>query len=335
MREFLEKILDKQSLTTLEAEQLLIQLVDGEGDQVQIGAVLAGLRAKGESVEEILGFARAMRGRSRTVHVSSRPLMDTCGTGGDGSKSFNISTIVAFVLAGAGVAVAKHGNRAVSGQTGSADLLEALGIRLEWREDEVEDGLATAHFAFLFAPYHHPAMKVVAPVRKALGVKTVFNILGPMTNPCVPEYQLIGVYSLDRAQIMAEVVSRDNRKRVFIIHSDLGWDEAVPGVPFHLFHIEGEIVKKNYIHPEDLKFVRSRPEDLRGGTPQENVEVTLRLLRGENSALREAVVLNAGLAFLACKKVDSLHEGFELSREVLDSGKALRVVDTLREKFAR
>ncbi len=333
MREFLEKILNMQSLSVDESEQLLNRIMDGEGDQVQIGAILAGLRAKGESVEEILGFVRALRSKSRTVRTLPRPLMDTCGTGGDGSSSFNISTLVAFVLAGAGVRVAKHGNRAVSGQTGSADLVEALGIRVEWKEEEVEEGLCTTSFAFLFAPYYHPAMKVVAPIRKALGVKTVFNLLGPMTNPCIPEYQLIGVYSLARAQMMAEVLSHDKRKKVFLIHSDLGWDEAVPAVPCHLFRVEGDQVKKDYLQPEELGFAGCRPEDLQGGTSKENAAAALRVLRGENGALREAVVLNAGLAFLACEKVGSLHEGFELAREILDSGKAHSLVETLREKF--
>lgn len=333
MRSYLERILDGKSLTAEEAEALLGLIMDGQGSPVQIGAMLCALRAKGEEVAEILGFARAMRKRAQSPNISSRPLVDTCGTGGDASGSFNFSTVAAFVLAGAGVSVVKHGNRAVSSQTGSADLLEALGIRIAWTPEEVGQSLLDTGFAFLFAPAYHPAMKAVAPIRKELGVKTVFNILGPLTNPCAPEYQLIGVYSLEKAAVLAEVLSRDQRRRVLLVHSEGGWDEATPAAPFHLFRIEGERVSREAFDPQDFGLSRCRPEELQGAAPSQNAGLALQLLQGERGPLRDAVVLNAGLAFWACEKADSLSEGMGLAEEVLGSGKALRIVEKLRERF--
>jgi anthranilate phosphoribosyltransferase len=332
MRSFLEKILDRRSLSLEEAERLLLAIMDGEGNPVQVGGLLSALRVKGESAEEILGFARAMRKKAKKPNVSCKALMDTCGTGGDGSGSFNLSTVASFVLAGAGVPVVKHGNRAVSSQTGSADLLEALGIKATWTPEEVEEALGTVSFAFLFAPFYHPAMKAVAPIRKDLGVKTVFNLLGPLTNPCAPEYQLIGVYSYEKALILAEVLSRDQRKRVLLVHSDCGWDEAVQAGPFNLFKLEESRVSREHLDPKDLGFPRCSLADLQGGAPSQNAVMAMALLQGKPGPLRDAVVLNAGLAFFACERASSLSEGFDMAREAIDSGKALGVVEKLKEK---
>lgn len=332
MRSYLEKILDRRSLSLEEAERLLLAIMDGEGNPAQVGGLLSALRVKGESAEEILGFARAMRKKARKPNVPSKALMDTCGTGGDGSGSFNISTVASFVLAGAGVPVVKHGNRAVSSQTGSADLLEAIGIKTTWTPEEVEEGLGTVSFAFLFAPFYHPAMKAVAPVRKDLGVKTVFNLLGPLTNPCAPEYQLIGVYSREKALVLAEVLSREERKRVFLVHADCGWDEAVPAGAFDLFTLEEGRISQEHLDPKDLGFPRCSLADLQGGVPSQNAGMAMALLQGKSGPLRDAVVLNAGLAFFACERASSLSGGFDLAREAIDSGRALGVVERLKEK---
>jgi len=332
VRPYLEKVLNRGSLSAEEAESLLLAIMDGEGNPAQVGGLLSALRVRGETAEEILGFARAMRRRALKPDVSSESLMDTCGTGGDGSGSFNLSTMAALVLAGAGVPVAKHGNRAVSSQTGSADLLEALGIRAAWTPEEVEEALGSGSFAFLFAPSYHPAMKAVAPVRRDLGVRTVFNLLGPLTNPCSPEHQLIGVYSREKALLLAEVLSREGRPGAVLVHSDCGWDEATPAGPFRLFRVEEGGVREERHDPGDLGFPRCALSALRGGAPARNAEMAEGLLRGKPGPLRDAVVLNAGLAFLACRRAATLREGFDLAREAIDSGRALGVVETLQER---
>ena len=331
MKELLELLLERKSLTAGQAEQLMTDLMEGLVPPAQISGLLVALRSKGESVSELLGFARVMRAKAVPVSLNLTGLTDTCGTGGDGSHSLNISTAVALVLAGAGVPVVKHGNRAVSGQTGSADLLEALGIKTDWNPGEVAAGLQEASFAFLYAPSYHPAMKAVAPVRRELGIKTVFNMLGPLTNPCRPEYQLIGVYSLDKARLMAEALFQDRCNRALLVHSECGWDEAVPSCPFHLLQVDEKGITASIINPKDLGVKTCRLEELAGGDSAFNGARIQQLLEGETGPLCEAVSLNAGLALYACRREKTMADGVNSARNVLASGKPLAVVHKLRK----
>jgi anthranilate phosphoribosyltransferase len=331
MKKMLEQLLERNSLTAGQAEQLMTGLMEGRVPPAQISGLLVALQAKGESVSELLGFARAMRAKSVPVPLGLAGLTDTCGTGGDGSHSLNISTAVALVLAGAGVPVAKHGNRAVSGQTGSADLLEALGIKAAWSPGEVAAGLREASFAFLYAPSYHPAMKAVAPVRKELGIKTVFNMLGPLTNPCRPEYQLIGVYSLEKARLMAEALHRDSCNRALLVHSECGWDEAVPSCPFHLIQVDETGITEGKVDPIELGMKTCRLEDLAGGDPDYNARQVKNALQGQVGPLSEALALNAGLALYACRRAETIAEGIKAAKVILVSKKPWKVIEILRK----
>jgi anthranilate phosphoribosyltransferase len=329
--ELLEKIKKGEHLNREESQLVVTAMIDGGWDAGQTASFLTALHTKGEAADEIVGFARAMRQRAVPVPLQDVRVMDTCGTGGDRKNTFNISTIAAFVLAGCGIPVVKHGNRAASSACGSADLLQEMGIRCRMNPDQVPVALEASCFAFLFAPDYHPATKSVVAVRKQLGMPTIFNLLGPLTNPSFPVAQTIGVY--DRAALPAieeAVREMDVEKRAFLIHSLHGYDEATPTGEF--------ILRRTFAPPviESAKtfgFPECRSEDLTGGSPQKNASIAFAILSGEKSAKRNTVLLNALLGYLAYHPGATIDEAKQAVTESIDSGAALRVVQRLQEMF--
>lgn len=332
LRPFLERLLDGQSLNVGEAEVLMEAMTDPETPAAVTGAVLAALRAKGEDTAEIQGFARAMRHLAvqPVIPEEGPPLVDTCGTGGDGSGSINLSTAAALVASAAGVRVVKHGNRSISSRAGSADVLEALGVPVVLGPEAAADLLKRTGFTFLFAPHYHPAMGAVMPVRRALGVRTVFNILGPLTNPVRPPHQVVGAFSLAAAEKMAHALAGLHLVRGFVVHGAMGWDEATPIGPFHLFDVRPGSVTHELRDPADVGIPRCVAADLLGGDAQENARALETLLGGAPGAHRDAVCLSAGLALEVTGVAKTMAEGIELAGAALDAGKGTALLQALR-----
>lgn len=297
LRDTLEQLLAGRSLTEAAASELLVALTDPAMSPAMAGGLLVALRCKGVTPDEVRGFASAMRRLARRPHIQpGAPLVDVVGTGGDASGSFNLSTGAALLVAGMGVRVAKHGNRSISSRSGSADLIEALGLKLPL--DEVAAGrcLEETGFTFMFAPHFHPAMKAVAPVRQALGVRTVFNILGPLTNPAEPQYHLIGAFNLETAQLMADALSGMNMERAFVVHGEPGWDEATPVGPFTLFDVQHGKVTRSVRDADAFGLPKCEAQDLKGGDANFNAQHLQSVFSGEErGAHRNAIVLGAAL----------------------------------------
>jgi anthranilate phosphoribosyltransferase len=302
----------------------------GEATPAQIGAYLTALRMKGETVPEITGSVRAMRRSAVAVQpaVSPMDLVDTCGTGGDGAGTFNISTTAAFVVAGTGQKVAKHGNRSVSSKSGSADVLLALGVNLDLTPEQVAQAIDRVGIGFLFAPKLHPAMKHAIGPRRELGVRTIFNVLGPLTNPAGARSQLIGVYDGNLTEPLAKVLGELGSTGAFVVHGHGGLDELTTTGPNRVSRLQaGDVVTETF-DPADLGFSRANPADLTGGTAEENAEITRNILAGrERGARRDVVVLNAAAALVAAGKAADLTGGLELANQSLDSGAAQAVLD--------
>lgn len=332
LRPFLERLLDGQSLTVGEAEVLMKAMTEADTPPAVTGAVLSALRAKGEHTTEIQGFARAMRHLAvhPEVPMEGPPLVDTCGTGGDGSGSLNLSTAAALVCAAAGLRVVKHGNRSISSRAGSADVLEALGVPVILNPEDAVGMLARTGFTFLFAPHYHPAMKAVMPVRQALGVRTVFNILGPLTNPVRPPHQVVGAFSLAAAEKMANALAGLHLVRGFVVHGAMGWDEATPVGPFHLFDVRPGSVTHEIRDPEDVGISRCETSDLLGGDAAENARALESLLGGAPGAHRDAVCLSAGLALEVTGLAEDLQAGVSMAADALDSGRGSALLTALR-----
>jgi anthranilate phosphoribosyltransferase len=304
-------------------------IMRGEATPAQIAGLLIALRAKGETADEIAGCAEAMREHVVPVRPRRQDLVDTAGTGGDGAKTINISTAAALVAAAAGAGVAKHGNRAVSSASGSADVLEALGLNLELPADRVARSIDELGFGFLFAPTHHPAMRHAAPVRRELGARTVFNVLGPLTNPAGARAQVVGVYAPELVRTIAEVLAQLGARRAFVVHGAAGIDELSPAGPNLICEVVGGTVQERTIDPLELGVPRCDPEDLRGGLPAENAAVIRRVFAGENGGRRSAILLNAAGAIAAGGHAEDLREGLELARSAIDSGAAAERLDRL------
>jgi anthranilate phosphoribosyltransferase len=304
-------------------------IMRGEATPAQIAGLLIALRAKGETADEIAGCAEAMREHVVPVRPRRQDLVDTAGTGGDGAKTINISTAAALVAAAAGTGVAKHGNRAVSSASGSADVLEALGLNLELPADRVARSIDELGFGFLFAPTHHPAMRHAAPVRRELGARTVFNVLGPLTNPAGARAQVVGVYAPELVRTIAEVLAQLGARRAFVVHGAAGIDELSPAGPNLICEVVGGTVQERTIDPLELGVPRCDPEDLRGGLPAENAAVIRRVFAGENGGRRSAILLNAAGAIAAGGHAEDLREGLELARSAIDSGAAAERLDRL------
>ncbi len=326
--EQLESILIGKDLSARAAEALLGEMADGTLDPTQIAAALTALRAKGESPEEITGFARGMRRRMRTLRVSGTAV-DTCGTGGDNSGTFNISTTVALVLAGAGVQVAKHGNRSASSQCGSADVLEALGVGIDLAPQAAARVLKEAGIVFLFAPRYHPAMKNVGPVRKALGVRTIFNLLGPFANPAGVKRQLIGVPTPADAKQLARVATMLGYSHALIVSSRDGLDELSIAAPTDVYEVRGKSVRHFTATPERYGLHRASLRALRGGTATQNARIIREILAGQRGAKRNVVLLNAGAALVAAGKTTTIREGVRLAADSIDTGRAERTLGAL------
>lgn len=322
LREYLEKILMRTDLTAPEMAQAMEVIMEGKASDAQMAAFLTGLRAKGETVVEIAEAARIMRKKALPVKIKKGPVLEIVGTGGDGTGTFNISTTAALVAAAAGFKIAKHGNRSVSSKCGSADVLESLGIPLLPDPVDVRDSVERTGFGFIFAPYFHKAMRNVAPVRKALGVRTIFNILGPLTNPAQPEHQLMGVFSPELVHPMAEVLGKLGIKRALVVHGHGGMDElSLSGLNKASF-LKNGVVEDLEIHPEEAGLPLAPIGYARGGTAEENSHIIEKILRGERGPQRDVVVFNAAAAFVTAGRVDSLKAGALMAEEILDSGRA-------------
>ena len=332
----LDRLLDGESLAEEEAHALMVKLADGDMPPALAGALLAGLRAKGETADEIRGFASAMR--ELAVHPAipdGAPTVDTVGTGGDGSGSLNLSTGTGLVAAACGARVVKHGNRSVSSRSGSADVLECLGMPLPLKEDAAVACLEAVGFTFLFAPAYHPAMKAVVPVRGALAVRTVFNMLGPLTNPAAPPFQLIGAWSTDAARLMADALSGLPIERAFVVHGEPGWDEATPAGEFVLFDVRPGEVTESRRAPEDYGLARCAPGDLAGGDAEHNARELRRVCDGEDrGAHRDALLMGTSLVLEVQGSVAGPEEGVEAAAAAIDDGRAAALLDRLRAHFS-
>ncbi|NTW28633.1 MAG: anthranilate phosphoribosyltransferase [Coriobacteriia bacterium] len=319
------------SLSEDEAHVVMTQIMDGQATPSQISALITGMRMKGETVDEIVGFARAMRECATPVRPAVRGYIDTCGTGGDGLHTFNISTTTAFVVAGAGVPVAKHGNRAVSSAAGSADVLEALGVDISLSATDVARCIDEVGVGFLFAKSLHASMRHAGPTRQEIGIRTVFNILGPLTNPAGAKRQLLGVYDPQLAPLMAEVAGRLGAERVLVVNGHPGMDEvSASGITTVAeFDIAVGIVRTYEVTPEAVGLPRGTLADLAGGDAAENAAITRAILGGEAGPRRNVVLMNAAAALLAAGKAADLAEGVALAREAIDSGRAVGVLDAL------
>lgn len=332
----LDRLLQGQSLAEREAFDLMHALAAGDMAPAMAGALLAALRAKGETAAEIRGFATAMRELAvQPRFVEGAPTVDTVGTGGDGSGSFNLSTGTGLLAAACGARVVKHGNRSVSSRCGSADLLQELGMPLPLDETAAIACLEQLNFTFLFAPAYHPAMKSVAPVRGALGVRTVFNLLGPLTNPAAPPYQLIGAYSHDAARLMAETLSGMPLERAFVVHGEPGWDEASPIGSFVLYDVRAGAVTESVRSPEDYGIGRCRAEDLTGGDAGYNAAALARVFACEDrGAHRDALLMGTSLVLELTGMAGTPREGVAMAAGTLDAGKAGAFLRSFREHFS-
>jgi anthranilate phosphoribosyltransferase len=323
IQQALQRLLDGHDLTRSDTREVMGEIMAGAATPAQMGGFLVALRAKGETADEIAGCAEAMRAHVLAVQPGRDDLVDTAGTGGDGAHTINISTAAALVAAAAGAAVAKHGNRAVSSACGSADVLEELGFMLEQRPDRIERSIDELGFGFLFAPSHHPAMRHAAPVRKELATRTVFNVLGPLTNPAGARAQVVGVYAPELVRTIAEVLATLGARRAFVVHGAGGIDELSPAGPNLVAEVVDGSVRERTIDPHaDLGVERCKLGELRGGTPAENAAAIRAVFAGGDGGRRSAILLNAAGAIAAAGHAADLREGLELAGEAIDSGAA-------------
>ena len=329
IKEAIETVVNGRSLTFEQAASVMDEIMIGEATPAQIAAFVTALRIKGESVDEIAGLASVMQARATPVGVTSS-VIDTCGTGGDGSSSFNISTTAAFIVAGAGLKVAKHGNRAMSSRCGSADVLEALGVKIELGADAVAQCVETVGIGFMFAPSFHPAMKYAAAPRREIGIRTVFNILGPLTNPARAKFQVIGVPSKQLGDKIASVLHRLGTHHSLVVHGIDGTDEISIGGKSLVWDINQHRVSPPYeVFPEDLGFMKASLTQIRGGTARQNARILRGLLNGEVGVRRNIVIMNAAAALVAGDKASDLKEGVCIAEKTIDSGEALDKLDEL------
>ena len=332
----LDTLLNGESLSAEQAYALMLQLAQGDLPDALAGALLAGLRAKGETAAEIRGFATAMR--ELAVHPqipAGAPTVDTVGTGGDGSGSLNLSTGTGLLAAAAGARVVKHGNRSISSKSGSADMLESLGMPLPLEERAASNCLEALDFTFLFAPAYHPAMKSIMPVRAAMGVRTVFNMLGPLTNPAAPPFQLIGAWSPDAARLMAGALAGMPIERAFVVHGEPGWDEATPVGEFLLFDVVPGKVTETERAPEDYGLDRCSPEDLAGGDAEHNAKELVAVFRGEDTgAHRDALLMGTSLVLEVAGLAADAKTGVAMAAAAIDDGAAKNFLERMRKHFA-
>ena len=324
------KLVEQQDLTEEEAAQAMRQIMEGEATPSQIAAFLIALRIKGETIAEITGCARAMRAKATRIQAPYPNVIDTCGTGGDGSQTFNISTTAAFVVAGAGVPVAKHGNRAMSSRCGSADLLQALGVAIEHSPESAETCLAEVGMTFLFAPLFHSAMKHAVGPRRDIGVRTIFNILGPLTNPAGAKRQLLGVSRQEFAEPMARVLGNLGSARALVVHGADGLDEITISGDTHITSLEAGKIASYTITPEQFGLRRAPLSTLAGGDAPQNAAITMAVLEGKPGPHRDVVILNAAAALAVSGAATDLEAGLLLAAHAIDSGAALEKLRCLQ-----
>jgi anthranilate phosphoribosyltransferase len=325
----LDKLQRRVDLTVEEAAGAMDTIMEGRAQPSQIAGFLVGLAMKGERPDEIVGLARTMRARATRLSRSYAPVFDTCGTGGDGAHTFNVSTVAALVLAACGVRVAKHGNRSASSRCGSADLFEELGVNIAAQPPAVERCLEEAGIAFLFAQVFHPSMRHAAPTRKELGVRTAFNLLGPLTNPAGASRQLVGVPRPELTELVARSLAQLGAERAWVVHGADGLDEISSTGYTKVSECRDGAVNTFYLHPADVGLARSAPEALKGGDAKDNAAIARAVLQGTPGAPRDIVLLNAGAALLVAGRAATIPEGIAMAAEAIDSGRAAAVLETL------
>jgi anthranilate phosphoribosyltransferase len=330
IKEAISKVVVKTNLTETEAEAVMREIMQGEATDAQIAAYITALHIKGETVEEITGSARAMREKAVSIKLDAQYQVDTCGTGGDMAHTFNISTTVAFVVAGAGVTVAKHGNRSVSSKSGSADVLQALGVNIEIPSQRVEACMQGVGIGFLFAPMIHCAMKYAIGPRRDIGIRTIFNLLGPLTNPAKVKSQIMGVYAGDLTGPLARSLGNLGAVHAFVVHGMDGLDEITITDKTKISEFRNGTVKDYYIHPGDFGFSTGNPDDLRGGEAKENAVITTEVLKGQKGTRRDIVLLNAAAGLVAAGKARDFKSGITLAAESIDSGSAFKKLEMLK-----
>ncbi len=332
LRQAISLLVNGMDMTAESMRAVMEEIMDGRATPAQIGAFLAALRIKGETVEEIAAAALVMRKKAIRIDPAlgrGEPLVDTCGTGGDGASTFNVSTTAAFVVAGAGVKVAKHGNRSVSSRSGSADVLERLGVRLDLSPERVKASIERIGIGFLFAPTLHPAMKHAIGPRRDIGIRTIFNILGPLTNPAKANIQVLGVFTADLVRPLAEVLGHMGLKRAWVVHGEGGLDEISLLGSTRVAQWDGTGVTEFTIDPEMVGLAICSPRDLTGGSPDENAFILRQILQGEKGPRRDMVLMNAGAALFLAGKAENLKQGIDKARRSIDSGAAMARLEHL------
>lgn len=329
IKDAIAKLADRNDLSSQEAETVMAEIMDGEATPAQIAAYLMGLRQKGETVDEILGSVRAMRDRSVRIRVGAKIVVDTCGTGGDGAHTFNISTAAAIVAAGAGVTVAKHGNRSVSSRSGSADVLAELGVKIDMEPERVAECIDEVGVGFLFAPLYHRAMQQCAAPRRELGIRTILNLLGPLANPAGATHQVVGVYDAKWTEVLGRVLLNLGTHHCFVIHGMDGLDEMTLSDRTKVSEGKAGVVTSSFVTPEDCGLRRVARKEVAGGSPTDNARIIRDLLRGRKGPPRDIVCLNAAAALVVGGKANTLQEGVRLAQETIDSGAAAEKLERL------
>ncbi|HEX7365337.1 MAG TPA: anthranilate phosphoribosyltransferase [Dehalococcoidia bacterium] len=330
IKEAISALVSGNSLTAEDASKVMEEIMQGEATPAQFGAFVTALRLKGETVDEIVGLARTMRARAIPV-TTDGPVVDNCGTGGDGSSTFNISTTAAFVATGAGLKVAKHGNRAMSSQCGSADVLEALGVKIDLTAEQVQKCLEKVGIGFMFAPSFHPAMKYASVPRREIGIRTIFNILGPLTNPAGAKAQVLGVAEDSLVEKMAQALHQLGCQHALVVHGEDGLDEITVSGKTHVCEMKAGHIINYSIQPDDIGLSLADSSSLKGGSARENAELLRNILAGAPGPKRDAVLMNAAAVLLAGEKVQTLRRGVEVAKNTIDSGYALNKLDQLIE----
>ena len=328
-RDNLSTIISGKNLTEDQMAEMITDIFSGDITDAQIGAMMAALATKKETYEELAGAARAMRRKAHRIQTSATTVVDTCGTGGDGAGTFNISTTTAFVVAGCDVVVAKHGNRSISSRCGSADLLEILGVKLDTVPEIMEEAIREIGIGFLFAPLYHGAMRHAMRARTEIGLRSVFNMLGPLTNPAGANCQLIGVYAPALTEMFARALERLGTRRAFVVHGQDGLDEISVCAPTRVSQLENDMIRTYDIYPEQYFGRLAEPQQMTGGNPEENAAITRTILTGEKGPKRDVVLLNTAAALVACQKAADLTTGIALAEQAIDSGAALGKLEAL------
>ena len=328
-KEYLNKIIRRTDLSETEMAQMITEILSGNITDAQIGAFMGALATKGETYEEVAGAAQAMRRKAHRIQVQNTTVVDTVGTGGDHARTFNISTTTAFVVAGCGVTVAKHGNRSVSSQCGSADVLETLGVKLDTDPEVVEEAIAEIGIGFLFAPLYHSAMRHAANARKEVGIRSIFNMLGPLTNPAGANCQLIGVYAPELTEMFAEVLRILGSRKAYVVHGHDGLDEITICAATRVSELNDGLIRTYDIRPEQFSLKMADPVAIAGGDAQVNAKITRNILAGEKGPQRDIVLLNAAATLAAAGKANDFKEGIQMAETSIDSGAAAAKLQAL------